>query len=249
MSKVKKILISQPRPQTERSPYFDMEKKYGVEFKFQQLIQIVGLTPTEFRAQHIYPLEYTAVLFSSKLGIDHYFRLMEEMRLKVPETMHYYCISEAVATYLQKYIQYRKRKVFFGNNSFADLIPTMNRRQGEKALMVVSDVSNDTVVQLFARHKIQITPAIMYRTEPLLLSEEHMDCDMVVLFTPTGVESLRRSVSETGLGDRVLACYGPKTAQAVKDLGWPLTIEAPTPECQSVTSAIDKYLASQKKKA
>lgn len=247
MNKVSKILISQPRPQSERSPYFDMEKKYGVKFEFQQLIQIVGLTPTEFRAQHIYPLEYTAVLFSSKLGIDHYFRLMEEMRLKVPESMHYYCISEAVATYLQKYIQYRKRKVFPGNNSFADLIPTMSRRQGEKALMVVSDVSNDAVVQMFAQHKITITPAVMYRTEPLPLGEEYKDCDMMVLFTPTGVEALRQSFGEAGPGERVLACYGPKTAQAVKDLGWNLTIEAPTPECQSVTSAIDKFLAAQKK--
>lgn len=247
MKIVKKILVSQPRPASERSPYFDMEKKYGVEFCFQQLIQIVGLTPTEFRTQHINPLDYTAVIFSSKLAIDHYFRLMEEMRLKVPETMHYYCISEVVATYLQKYIQYRKRKVFYGNNSFVDVIPAMNRRQGEKALMVMSDVSSDSVIQLFAAHKITVTPAVMYRTVPITLSAEELDYDMIVLFTPTGVDALRQSFGEAGIGDRVLACYGPKTAQAIKDQGWNLEIEAPTEDCPSVTAAIGKYLAAQKK--
>ena len=163
--KIKRILISQPRPATEKSPYYDMEARFGVEFDFHQLIRIEPVTPKEFRAQHVNVLDYTAVIFNSRHGIDYFFSLCKEMRVNVPETMHYYCISESIANYLQKYIQYRKRKVFFGtNNRFEDVLPAMQRRPTERYMMVVSDVHSDDTIQMFASHKITVKPVVMYRT-------------------------------------------------------------------------------------
>lgn len=243
---IKKILVSQPRPTTERSPYFDMEKRFEVQIDFRQLIHIVGLTAKEFRAQHINPLDYTAILFSSRLGIDHFFRLCEEMRLSVPEEMHYYCSSEQVGNYLQKYIQYRKRRVFFGpNNKFDDVVPAMLRRPNEKFLMICSDVHNDATVNMFASHNIQIDTAVMYRTEPVEIpADELNEYDMTVLFTPTGVSSLHHNAPSYLADGHKIACFGKSTEAAMKEIGWEPTITAPTPECPSITMALEKYLES-----
>lgn len=244
MSKIQKILVSQPKPQTERNPYSEMEEQFGVKFDFRQLIHVEGLSAKEFRQQHIHPLDYTAVLFNSRLGIDHYFRLCEEMRIQVPETMHYYCISESIANYLQKYIQYRKRKVFFSeNNRFEDLLPAMNRRPNEKYIMVMSDVHNDATIRMFAEHKIEILPAIMYRTVPNKWpDDEPFDYDMVVLFTPTGVHSLKENFPNLKTGDKVIACFGQTTLAALQEVGLNPDIKAPTPEYPSITTAINNYL-------
>ena len=164
MKKVKKILISQPRPQTGRNPYTDMEADFGVQCDFHQLIKVEGIGVREFRDQHVYLEDYTAVIVNSRLGIDHYFRMAEEMRFNVPETMHYYCISEAVGNYLQKYIQYRKRKVFAAeNNRFEDLLPAMHRRPNEKYLMIVSDVHNEETMNMFAENNIVVKPALEWQ--------------------------------------------------------------------------------------
>ena len=165
MKKINKILISQPRPLSDRNPYADMSSEFGVQCDFFQLIKVEGIGVREFREQHIYLEEYTAVIVNSRLGIDHYFRMAEEMRFSVPESMHYYCISEAVGNYLQKYIQYRKRKVFVAeNNRFEDLLPAMHRRPQEKYLMVMSDVHNDETLNMFAENNVVVKPAVMYRT-------------------------------------------------------------------------------------
>jgi len=248
---VKKILVSQPRPASEKSPYFSMAERYNVQFDFKQLIRVVGLNAKEFRAQHINPLDYTAILFNSRTGIDHFFRIMEEMRVQIPESMHYYCISEAVANYLQKYIQYRKRKVFFGpNNKFEDVIPAMNRRPAEKYLMVLSDVHNNSVLNMFASHGITIQPVICYRTETVNYSQEEMnEYDMYVLFTPTGVNAFKQIMPDfkETQGKKIMACFGNSTAATIKKEGWKLQIAAPTPDCPSITTAIDNFLADQKK--
>jgi len=247
MKKVSKILVSQPRPTVERNPYALMEQEYGVTFDFRQLIKVEGLSSQEFRQQRINPLDYTAVLLNSRLGADHYFRLCEEMRLQVPDTMHYYCISESVANYLQKYIQFRKRKVFFSeHNNFMDLLPTMNRRPNERFMMVMSDVHHDDTIERFAECKKVITPAVMYRT---VINEwpqdEPFDHDMVVLFTPSGVQSLVKNFPDLKDGDKVLACFGQNTIAALEEAGLHADIVAPSPEFPSITGAIEKYLNAQ----
>ena len=247
--KVKRILVSQPKPAAEKSPYFTMAERYGVTFEFKQLIRVVGLSNKEFRSQRIHPLEYTAILFNSRTGVDHFFRLMEELRIQMPESMHYYCISEAVGNYLQKYIQFRKRKVFFGpNNKFEDVIPAMNRRPNERYLLACSDVHNDDVINMFASHGITIRPMICYRTETVSYKPEELNnYDMYVLFTPTGVSAFKQNLPDFAQtqGDKIMACFGASTAKAIEAEGWKLDIAAPTPDCPSITTAIDNFLAAQ----
>lgn len=240
---IRKILISQPRPATERNPYTEMEAQFGVQFDFRQLIHVEGLSAREFRQQHINPLDYTAVILNSRLGIEHYFRLCEEMRLNVPDTMHYYCISEAVGNYLQKFIQYRKRKVFFSeNNRFEDLLPAMHRRPNEKYLMVLSDIHNQSQLDVFAKNNIEVKPAIMYRTVSTKWGEDPFDYDMIALFTPAGAKSIRENFPDFEQGNTVIAAFGANTAQALEELGMHADIRVPSPEFQSLTAAIENYL-------
>jgi len=247
MKKIKNILISQPRPLSDRNPYTDISTDFGAECDFQQLIRIEGVPVREFRDQHIYLEEYTAVIVSSRLGIDHFFRLCDESRFVVPQNMHYYCISEAVGNYLQKYIQYRKRKVFAAeNNRFEDLLPAMLRRPNEKYLMVMSDVHNDDTINMFAENNIVVKPAIMYRTVAAEWpADKPFNYDMIVLFTPSGVAALKKNFPDWEQGDTVIACFGANTLLAAKESGWRVDIQAPTPECPSITTAIRKYLESQ----
>lgn len=244
---IKKILVSQPRPQSDHNPYADISARYGVECDFHPLMTIEGLSAHEFRLQRINPLDYTAVLFNSRLAIDQYFRLAEELRITIPDTMHYYCISEAVGNYLQKYIQYRKRKVFFSeNNKFEDLLPAMNRRPSEKYIIVTNENKSEDIIHMFAEHNITITPAVMYRSVPVVWPKDiPFDYDMVVLFTPTGVEAVKRSFPKMKDGDFLFACFGEKTQAALRKMGIEPAIVAPTPQCPSITAAMDKYLEDQ----
>ena len=241
---IKKILISQPRPATERNPYSAMEKQFGVECEFRQLIHVEGLSAREFRQQHINPLDYTAVILNSKLGADHYFRLCEEMRLNVPDSMHYYCISETVGNYLQKFIQFRKRKVFYSEkNKFEDLLPAMHRRPSEKYLMVLSDIHTEEQINMFAEHNIEVKPAVMYRTVSTQWGDEPFDYDMIALFTPAGVRSIRENFPNYSQGDTVIAAFGASTVQALEDAGFRVDIKAmPAAEFQSLPVAIADYL-------
>lgn len=240
---IKKILISQPRPATERNPYTEMESQFGVTFDFRQLIHVEGLSAREFRTQHINPLDYTAVILNSRLGIEHYFRLCEEMRITVPDSMHYYCISETVGNYLQKFIQYRKRKVFFSeNNHFEDLLPAMYRRPDEKYLMVLSDIHNAEQLNVFANHNIEVKPAIMYRTVSTKWGEDPFDYDMIALFTPAGAKSIRENFPDFVQGDTVIAAFGANTVQALEALNMHADIRVPSPEFHSLTAAIADYL-------
>ena len=247
MKQVKKILISQPRPQVERNPYSGMENEFGVQCDFHQLIKIEGIGVCEFRDQHIYLEDYTAVIVNSRLGIDHYFRMAEEMRFSVPESMHYYCISEAVGNYLQKYIQYRKRKVFAAeNNRFEDLLPAMHRRPQEKYLMVMSDVHNEETLNMFAENNIVVKPAIMYRTVASEWPKDKpFDYDMIVLFTPSGVAALRKNFPNWEQGDTVIAAFGANTVAALEEAGLRVDIKAPSPKYPSITTAIKDFLEKQ----
>ena len=240
---IRKILISQPRPATERNPYAAMETQFGVQFDFRQLIHVEGLSAREFRQQHINPLDYTAVILNSRLSSEHYFRWCDEMRIAVPDSMHYYCISESVGNYLQKFIQYRKRKVFYSeNNRFEELLPAMHRRPNEKYLMVLSDIHNQDQLNMFAQNNIEVKPAIMYRTVSTEWGTDPFDYDMIALFTPAGARSIRENFPNFEQGNTVIAAYGANTAQALENLGMHADICVPSPEFQSITAAIADYL-------
>ncbi len=249
MAKVNKILVSQPKPSSDKSPYFDIEKKYGVEIVFRPFIKVEGLTSKEFRQQKISLSEHTAVIFTAKSAIDHFFRIAEESRFAVPETMKYFCTTEAIALYLQKYTVYRKRKIFFGKTGkLDDLIPQIVKHNTDKYLYVVSEVQKNDGESILEKNKVNYSRAVMYRTVSNDFQEgEPFDYDMLIFFSPTGVKSLQKNFPNFEQGDTKIGCFGVQTAKAITDAGLRLDIEAPTAAAPSITAAIDQYLKSHKK--
>ena len=243
----KKILITQLRPAGEHSPYDLLEHHHDVRVDFQSLVQLEGLTGKEFRLQRINPLDYTAVILNSKVSVDHYFRICQELHLAVPETMHYYCISEAVANYLQKYIEYRKRRIFFGeHNTFDDIIPAMLRRPQEKYLMVVGENYTDELINKFASHNIIVTPAVMFRqTAYQWPKDKPFDYDIIAFFTASGVRAFTQNFPHFEQGDKAFFCFGSIAAQALTEAGYQVTGIAPSPGCPSILSAIEQYLCDE----
>ena len=243
---IQKILFSQPRPATEHNPYSRLADQFDVQCDFYQFIHIEGLEAREFRQQRINPLDYTAVIINSRLGIEHYFRLCEEMRLNVPDSMHYYCSSEQVGLYLQKFIQYRKRKVFFpeSGNKFEDLLPAMHRRPNEKYLMVVSDIHTDDQINMFAENGVVVTPAVMYRTVTTPWpADKPFDYDLIALFTPAGAKALKENFPDWQQGNTLIAAFGEGTIRALQDEGYRVDIEAGQgKEFASLPMAIADYL-------
>ena len=241
---VKKILVSQPKPSSDKSPYFDIERKYGVEIVFRPFIKVESLTSREFRAQKIDILEHTAVIFTSRHAIDHFFGLCKEMRIIIPEDMKYFCITETVALYIQKYVQYRKRKVFFGTTGkINDLLPTMVKHKNERYFIPMSDVHNDEIEQLMASKKLQFTQGVMYRTVSNDFSQdEPFDYDMLIFFSPSGISALLKNFPNFAQKDIAVATFGVHTAKAAKDAGLTVQLEAPTPKYASITSALADYV-------
>ena len=244
---IKRLLVSQPKPTSEKSPYFDLEEKYGVEIEFRPFIKVEPLTSKEFRQQRISILDYSAVVFTARTGIDHFFRLCEELRVTIPETMKYFCMSESIAVYLQKYIVYRKRKIFFGTSGkLDDLITIIAKRPKEKYLGPVSDVHKDDLRLKLEAKKIDFTEAVMYRTVSNdFKADESFDYDMLVFFSPAGISSLLKNFPNFNQKDIRIGCFGPTTAKAVKDAGLRLDVEAPTPEAPSMTAALEQYLKKE----
>lgn len=245
--KVKKILVSQPQPTSEKSPYFDLESKYGVKIVFRPFIKVEGLPAREFRQQKVNIADYTAVIFTAKTAVDHYFRLCEEMRITIPVTLKYFCTSETIANYLQKYIVYRKRKIFASKTGkLADLIPSMVKHKTEKFLLAVSDVNNGSDAQLLSEANLDFTRAALYRTVSNdFAPDEAFDYDMLVFFSPQGIESLLKNFPNYNQGETVIAAFGPTTAKSVVDAGLRLDIEAPAPNAPSMPAALDNYLAEK----
>ncbi len=244
---IKKLLVSQPKPASEKSPYFDIAEKYGVEIDFRPFIKVEALSSKEFRGQRISILDHTAVIFTARTAIDHFFHLCEELRVTVPETMKYFCMTEAIAVYLQKYIVYRKRKIFFGlNGKLEDLVTVVAKHPKEKYLVPVSDVHKDDLLSMLEAKKINFTKAVMYRTVSNEFSkDEKFDYDMLVFFSPSGISSLLKNFPDFKQEDIKIGCFGPTTAKAVKDAGLRLDVEAPTPEAPSMTAALELYLKKQ----
>jgi len=241
---IKKMLVSQPQPTSSKSPYFDIEKKYGVQIDFRPFIKIEPLDAKEFRTQRISILDYTAIIFTSRTAVDHFFRLSEELRVSIPDTMKYFCISETIAVYLQKYTIFRKRKVFFGANGLQEeLIKLVFKHPKEKFLIPVSDVHKDDLMIGISQKKIHFRVAIMYRTVSNNFSEgEKFDYDMLLFFSPSGITSLLKNFPEFKQNGIKIGCFGQSTAKAALDAGLRLDIEAPTPEAPSMTAAVDMYL-------
>jgi uroporphyrinogen-III synthase len=243
-SNVKKILVSQPEPKTEKSPYFDIAEKYGVRVVFRPFIKIDPVNAKEFRAQRISILDYSAIIFTAKTAIDHFFRLSEELRIQIPETMKYFCITEAIAVYLQKYIIFRKRKIFYpASGKMEDLIIYINKHNKESFLMPVSDVHKDDLIKLLDDKKIKYNKAIMYRTVSNdFTPEETFDYDILLFFSPAGIASLLKNFPEFDQSATAIGTFGPTTAKAVRDAGLRLDIEAPNPESPSMAAALENYL-------
>ncbi len=239
---MKRILVSQPRPSTDKSPYFDLERKYGVEVVFRPFIKVEGLTAKEFRQQRLQIPDYTAMIFTARTAVDHFFRLCRETRYTVPDTQKYFCVSEAIAHYLQKYIIYRKRKIFYAESGkLDDLVPLIQKHNKETYMMAVSDVHNDQPNAL-DEHGIQYVKAVMYRTVSNDFGpDEKLDYDMLCFFSPAGVKALQTNFPNFEQGDIAIAAMGHTTIEAVNEAG--LRLDATiTPETPSMASAIEAYL-------
>ena len=248
---IKKILVSQPKPTSEKSPYFDIAEKCGVELVFRPFIKVEELTSKEFRQQKVNILDYTAIVFTSRHAIDHFFMLAKELRVAIPEDMKYFCVTETVSHYIQKYVQYRKRKVFFGSTGkIDDLLPHMVKHKNERYLVPMSDVHNDTVKNLLDSKKLNHTECVMYRTVSNDFTPEEVkdfDYDMLVFFSPAGVNSLIKNFPNFNQGELAIATFGPSTAKAVKDAGLRLDLEAPSEKYPSMTGALLHYLLEHDK--
>jgi uroporphyrinogen-III synthase len=249
--KVKNILVSQPKPvENEKNPYFDLAKKYNIGITFRQFIKVEGLTSQEFRTQRIDILEHGAVILTSKMAVDHYFRICNEMRITVPESMKYFCINEQTAYYLQKYIQYRKRKIFFGHGTIIDLVDVIRKNKAEKFLLPSSDVNKEQIVDFLDEVKITFTKGVFYKTVSADLSDMKslVDFDILVFFTPVGIKSLKQNFPNFKQGNTRIAAFGYATALMVKNLGFRLDIFAPNPLNPSMTGALDTYIKEANKK-
>ncbi len=247
---VKKILVSQPKPASDKSPYYDIANEFGVELVFRPFIKVEGLTSKEFRQQKVSILNYTAVVFTSRHAIDNYFKLAKEMRLEIPEDMKYFCVTEQIALYIQKYVQYRKRKVFFGTTGKVDgLVPTMVKHKTERYLIPMSSVHDDSVKQMLDAKGLQHMECVMYRTVSNDFTEEEknaFDFDMCIFFSPSGIRAFKNTFGNER-NETIVATFGPATAQAAHQAYLNVEIEAPSKEYPSMTSALKAYLKKTKK--
>ena len=247
---IKKILVSQPKPASEKSPYFDIAEKFGVELVFRPFIKVEGISSKEFRAQKVSILDYTAIVFTSRHAIDHFFTMAKELRVNISEEMKYFCVTETIALYIQKYVQYRKRKVCFGNTGrIDDLIPAMVKHKTEKYLVPMSDVHNDSLTKLLDSKKLQHKECVMYKTVSNDFTPDEIknfDYDMLIFFSPSGIESLIKNFPDfKENGKAAIATFGPATAKAAKDAGLTVALEAPSEKYPSMTGALQHFLLLQ----
>ncbi len=242
--KIKNILISQPEPvDLEKTPYYTLSKKYKTNFDFRKFIKIEGVDAIDFRKDKIRILDYTAVIFTSRNAIDHYFRMAEDMRIKIPITMKYFCSSEAIALYLQKYITYRKRKVFYGKGSLQSLLDVIMKHKTDSFLIPCSNIYKKDLPNMLEEKDIKFTNAVLFKTLPQDISDLDINAyQMIVFFSPIGVESLFANFPDYKQEDTLMACFGPMTAQAIEDAGLRLDIKAPTTTAPSMTMAIEEVL-------
>jgi len=248
--KVKNILVSQPEPlELDKSPYGDLIRKYSVNIDFHKFFKVEGVSSREFRNDKVYLNEFTAVIFNSKNAVDNFFRIAKEVRVDVPESMKYFCISESIAYYLQKYVQFRKRKIFHGDQNLVQLMEVIKKHRTEKFLLPCSDVHNKELPNLLESANIEYREAILYRTVSDDLSSINLEkYDLIVFFSPQGIKSLFNNFPDFLQGTKLLAAFGPSTATAASEAGLAVEIIAPTNTAPSMTMAIDQYLSKSNKK-
>ncbi len=241
--KIKNILISQPQPQNS-SPYTEIISKYGVNIDFRPFFKMEPLTAKEFRTQKINILDFSAIVFTARTTIDAFFHLCEELRVAVPETMKYFCVSEAIAFYLQKYIVYRKRKIFFGNGTQSSIIDAIGtKHKDEKFLIATADNNKNDVHKLFSKTKFKFDSAVFVKTTNNDLSDLTLSkYQMTVFYSPSDVKSLLENFPDFKQGDLQIATFGPATAKAVKEAGLEIAIMAPSPQVPSIAKALELYL-------
>lgn len=249
--KIKSILVSQPQPvDIAKTPYGEMSKKYSVNFTFEKFIKLEDVTASELRQDHIKMPEYTAIILTSRNAVDHFFRVAKEMRYTIPETLKYFCINESTALYLQRYVQFRKRKVFYANQTLNDLIEIMKKHKEEKYLYCCSDISSDSTIDLLTAAKLNFTKAVMFRTVPADLKEvvKIDKYDMLVFFSPAGITSLKANFPEFEQKEVAIGGFGEATCKAITEAGFELNFRAPTETAHSMTQAIEEFLAAETKK-
>ena len=246
--KIKRILVSQPEPNSARSPYHELAERNNVKIDFRPFIQVEGVSCKEFRQTRVNILDHTAVIFTSRTAIDHFFRICNELRITVPETMKYFCISEATAFYLQKYVIYRKRKVFYGDSLFSELVDIIKKHSDEKYLLPLSHIHKPEIPTLLDEAKINYTKAILYKTVSSDLSDiKDVNYDILVFYSPSGIKSLLQNFPDFEQNDIRIASFGASTAKAVMDAGLRLDIQAPNPQAPSMTMELEKYIKKYNK--
>jgi uroporphyrinogen-III synthase len=248
--KIKNILVSQPEPvDLEKSPYGELAKNHNLNIDFNKFIKIEGVSSKEFRQTRIHLLDFTAIIFTSRNAVDHFFRLAKDLRAEIPDTMKYFCISESTAFYLQKYVQYRKRKIFHGKQSFEQLMELIKKHKDEKYLLPCSDIHKASMTRMLDDNNIDYQKAVFYKTLASDLS--HLDIknyDMLIFFSPSGVKSLIKNFPTFTQNSTLIAAFGPTTAKAVDEAGLKLNISAPTKTAPSMTMAIEQYIQKMNKK-
>lgn len=246
--KVRTILVSQPEPKVENSPYFEIQQKHKVKIDFRPFIHVEGVPVKDIRQQKIDLNNFTAIILTSKNSVDHFFRVAEEMRYKVPEDLKYFCQSEAVAFYLQKYVIYRKRKIYVGQKEFVDLSPLIKKYKDEKFLLPASDQLNLDVTQTLEKLKVNWSQGVFYRTVMSDLSDlADVYYDVLAFFSPTGIKSLFMNFPDFKQNDTRIAVFGPTTQKEALENGLRIDIMAPSPEAPSMTMALDKYISKVNK--
>ena len=250
---IKKILITQPKPESDKSPYFELERKYGLQIQFQPFIKLEPIPAREFRKQKIEIQNYSAVIFTSRNAIDHFFRTCEEMKVTISQDTKYFCITEAVALYLQKFILYRKRKVFYGaDGSNKSLFDVFNKhKENEKFLYVCSENQQDNeICNWLKNNNCGFTLAFMYRSQSTDVKAifEKTEFDVICFFTPSGVKSLFDNLPKFRQNGTVIGAFGNNTFKAVEEAGLKLEIKAPEPQAPSMVSALERYLSALRKK-
>jgi uroporphyrinogen-III synthase len=246
---IQTILVSQPEPENSKNPYTALAEKYNLKIDFRPFIHVEGVDKSEFRSQRVDLKDHTAVILTSKTAVDHYFRIAEECRFEVPTAMKYFCISEAVAYYLQKYVTYRKRKIFHGRQTMVDLMDAIKKHKKEKFILPCSDILRESIPNTLDENSIDYQCAVLYRTVASDLSDlESVSYDILVFFSPSGIESLLKNFSDFKQNKTLIAAFGPTTAKAIVDNNLRLDIHAPQPQTPSMSMAIEQYIKSKKKK-